>query len=501
MGPLPVVDVIGDWLQDRSNLLIVSGAPGVGKTGALRLFAQVDSSVECHDDFPPPDGTFEDISRLLQSALDTRPDARIAVATEIRISDKRAAGRTLGMLPVQNPWAVTIQPLVIPEVESLIRHLEPERDVSRLRALLDFEKRGYDTHFLRTREALDILLRLSPSDKSAGTITQLVKEFVSSLVYRADGERQALNPIAELDLLSGVCYEHFLGRTGDDSGRLAADPADDHRDGEVSLDWFSRRMASVYRGKSLDARTFVHQSPFLTLDLTTRGPGDSESIYVILPDALVYEYFVARGMLERLRHGEDVKLSLTSLRQLSDGMVVLFLQSEIEPSELDRLEQQCRGELAHQERLLVLFLLEDEESFVPLLRDADPAYQRWLKDFKDGAPNTFCWKMAAYQLLALGEMELEEYLKEVESEPEDERAYEFTAQLARGSGDIDKQLIGRLRRSDLRNCRGVTAIRMGEFGSLDCVLPLAEALADSASDFECNILRRELGRIIVRHKR
>ncbi len=82
----------------------------------------------------------------------------------------------------------------------------------------------------------------------------------------------------------------------------------------------------------------------------------------------------------------------------------------------------------------------------------------------------------------------------------DERAYEFNAQVARGSGDIDRQLISRLRKKDLRCCRGVTAIRMGQAGSLDCVVPLADAMAESVDDFERTILRRELSSIVVRHK-
>lgn len=500
-GPVPIADLVNDWLQDRSNLLIISGAPGVGKSSALRWIEQLGAGVECYDDFPPPDGTFGDVSRLLQGALDKNNAARVAVATEIRISDRRTGARTLAMLWVQNPWAVTLQPLLVPEVEALIQELGPTRDVARLRALVDLDERGHDTHFLRTREALDILLKLPPSDRSAETITQLVNEFVMTRLYRGS-DQQMLNPNAHMDLLSSVCYDHFLGLAEGDPNGLDEALANEQREGEVSLEWLSEQLRRwiVKPTEDVDGRAFVQESPFLTLQLEPSPHSDSDLARVGLPDALVYEYFVARGMLAKLWRGEDVKLSLTSLRQLSDGMVVLFLQSQIGPDQLDSLERQCLGGLANHERLLVLFLLEDEESFVALLREAGPTYHAWLKDFKDNAPNTFCWKMAAYQLLALGHMPLEEYLREIEREPEDERAYEFTAQAARGAGDIEKQLISRLRKPELRNCRGVTAIRMGLYGSLDCVLPLADALADSQDPFERAIIRRELANLLVRHK-
>jgi len=488
-GPLPAVGLFDDWLQSNSRFLIISGAPGVGKTRALEaLKERAGDRVKCVDDFPSPGQSF-DVSRLLEEARGTE-GPKLAVATQTRIDDRRSGA--LPMLGSPTIWAIILHPLAIPEVTELITALAPAHNVARLRALIALEERGHDTHFLRSREALAILVDLPPSEKSIPTITELVREFVVELSFKARG----MSPARQRELLSMICYAHFLG-----SGSSHPD-ADLHSDRvpDVAEEWLAHLLNndSDSAGQLADFRAFVDTSPFLTARLGGRG---GEPARVILPDALVYEYFVASGMLLALRRGEDVRVSVASLGQLSDGMVVLFLHSEIESEDFDAIERQCRRSgVTDPERLLFLFLLEDEESFMPLLREAGPAYVIWLDRFKERAPNTFCWKMAAYQLLALGELPLREYLEVVELELPDERAYEFTAQASRGAGDVDRQLIARLRRDDLRNCRGVTALRMGISGSLDCVVPLADAMADEPDEYVRGVIRSQIQKIVVRNK-
>jgi hypothetical protein len=495
-GPLPVTDLFADWLKDPSEVLVISGAPGVGKSRALQELHARSPEVVCIDDFPSPGTSFSEISNY--RATSRGGAIKLAIATQTRIDNKGTG--FLSVVGIPNIWAMTLHPLAIPEVQELVTKLSSTRNVSRLHALIAMDERGHDTHFLRSRQSLAILLRLPPSELSTQTITELVREFVVELTYR--GGQGPPTPTQHRELLSMVCYEHFKGlgsshRQGQDA--LASVSSTQ----EVSFESFEELFAKCedIPANMSDARSFVNASPFLTLRFETRHGHSWESERIVLPDALVYEYFVASGMLLSLRKGEDLKVSPTSLGQLSDGMIVLFLQAAMEKDDFDRLERQCRrSDLSDVERLLLLFLLEDEESFVPLLREAGHGYFEWLDRFKAQAPNTFCWKMAAYQLLAVGRILLSEYLEVVESELPDERAYEFTAHTSRGGGDIDKQLIARLRRDDLRNCRGVTAIRMGISGSMDCIVPLADAMADSTDKYERSVMRRELQKIVMRHK-
>jgi hypothetical protein len=278
-------------------------------------------------------------------------------------------------------------------------------------------------------------------------------------------------------------------------------------DRTVSLNWLEQRANNLPdRARSPnspppDARAVAEQSPFLTLHLEPSPSSSVGESSVILPDTLSYEYFVARGLLNAVRTDENFSLAKKSLADLSDGMVVIFIQARILPDDFPRLATACkRTDLDEHNRMLFLHLLEDWPTFATLLRESPPTYQEWLEVFANDAPNMFCWKMAAFQLLVLEKIELEDYLNELNEENSDDRAFELELLSLRGAGDISRLLIERMKNRDLHRCRGVTAVRMGRLGSLQCVVAIGAAIADKTnSTFEIDVFLDQLAQLVVRH--
>jgi hypothetical protein len=313
-----------------------------------------------------------------------------------------------------------------------------------------------------------------------------------------------LNPIEHGNLLSRLCFQHFLGM-GDIIESPSMTELEGIPDRAVSLDWLEQRLNDPVDStrppgnRTTDARAIAEQSPFLRLHLASSS--FAEKPYIILPDTLSYEYFVARGFLNAIRADEDFRLAKKSLADLSDGMVVIFIQARIMPEDFPRLAAACqRTDLEEHNRMLYLHLLEDWPTFATLLRGGPAEYEAWLEGFVSDAPNVFCWKMAAFQLLALGRFELADYLAELRKETPEDRAFEMELLSLRGAGDISRLLIERMNNRELHRCRGITAVRMGRLGSLQCVVAIGEAIADrNNSQLEVDVFLDQLAQLVVRH--
>lgn len=501
--PVVGVELLAQWIQSDSILLLVSGAPGAGKSAMLKeLEGLADSSVEVEtvDDFPRSGQSLSDISLLLQSAT-KQGEKKLAIATQIRANDPKA-GITSYLLQNYStyaPWVVILEPVPIHEIASLAETNPVVGNSVGIQTLLRLDRAGHNTRFLRTPAALTALAEAKTAKAS---ISAVVDEFVMSRLMSTRIEN--LNPIEHSNLLSRLCFQHFLGMS-DMTETPAVTELEGIPDRAVSLGWLEQRLndpADATRpsaNHSPDARTIAEQSPFLTLHLASSSFG--EKPHIILPDTLSYEYFVARGFINAIRADEDFKLAKKSLADLSDGMVVIFIQARIMPEDFPRLAVACqRTDLEEHNRMLYLYLLEDWLTFATLLRGSPPEYERWLEGFVNNAPNVFCWKMAAFQLLALGKFELADYLAELRKETPEDRAFETELLSLRGAGDISRLLIERMNNRELRRCRGVTAVRMGRLGSLQCVVAIGEAIADrDNSQLEINLFLDQLAQLVVRH--
>lgn len=502
--PAPDADVFTQWVQSNSMLLLISGAPGAGKSIVLKEIEGLSESIkiETIDDFPRSGQSLSDISLLLQSTT-KQGKQKLAIATQIRANDPRA-GITSYLLQNYNsyePWVVVLEAIPINEIAALAETNSVIGNSVGIQTLLRLDRAGHDTRFLRTPAALMALVDAKTAKTS---ISAVVEEFATSRLM--DTTIENLNPIDHGNLLSRLCFQHFLGM-GDMTESAAMIELEGIPDRAVSLDWLERRLNAPAdatqppTNRATDARTIAEQSPFLTLHLEPSSSSFSEKPHIILPDTLSYEYFVARGFINAIRADEEFNLAKKSLADLSDGMVVIFIQARIVPEDFPRLAAACqRPELEEHNRMLYLHLLEDWPTFATLLRGSPPEYQTWLEGFVNDAPNVFCWKMAAFQLLALGKFELGDYLAELKKETPEDRAFELELLSLRGAGDISRLLMERINNRELHRCRGITAVRMGRLGSLQCVIALGKAIADrNNSQLEIDIFLDQLAELVVRH--
>jgi hypothetical protein len=495
-------DVLTQWLDSDSLLLLISGVPGAGKSTALSEVERLAGTthVEIVDDFPRAGQGLSDISLLLQGAAG-EGRAKLAMATQIRAHDPRT-GITSYLMQnygAYDPWVVVLEPIAIHEIADLAQSNSAVSNSVGIQTLLRLDRSGRDTRFLRTPGALVVLLE---ARAQRTTISAVVEDYVTSRLMSA--KIQGLNPTEHANLLSRLCFQHFLGM-GDTSEPAAQTELEGVPERAVSLEWLEQRLrdpaVAMMRAKAPEPRMTAEESPFLTFQLETPASYSQEVPRVILPDTLSYEYFVARGLLNAVRADDRFQLARRSLGDLSDGMVEVFIQAKISPGDFPRLASACqRADLSEPDRMLFLHLLEDWPTFGTLLRESPVLYHGWLEGFVGDAPNVFCWKVAAFQLLALGKFELEEYLTELRTETPEDRSFESELLSLRGAGDISRLLIERMKNRDLRRCRGVTAVRMGRLGSLQCVIAIGEAIADEGNTpLEIEVFLQELARLVVRH--
>jgi hypothetical protein len=477
-------DVFRKWHDSDSNLLILSGPSGAGKHAAVEQLKVLfpDVRITSFEGFPGVGQSLSDISRVLQSG---RYDAdAFVITTQLEVGEEPSPLKTylLNRCARNTPWIAVLEPISIPEITAL---LSEHRQVRRtgIESLLKIDRidrvslKDRNTKCLRTPEALHVLADARYENPAQTTVTRVISDYVDGRLSRVDDD--VLGRTGHEELLQRICYLHFMGKVGaSNTGAVRS----------IDLAYMSEMLPHPHSNSLEVAAIIAEQSPFLTLQLGTGTTRNPQGQLARLPDTLIYEYFCAGGM-----------------KALSDGLILVFLQALIADEHHDAITatfSDTNSQLSNLDRMFLLYLQEDTPSFADLLQEQNRAndYFEWLRGFRnDTTRDPFFRKIAAYQLLAHGDFRLHNYMKLVNRETDRDRSLERLLESERGAGDIDAQLQERLSSHSLRNCRGVTAARMGQFGSLQCAESIAAELAygnpddDEKSEFvkaTSNLVRR-----------
>ncbi len=485
------IDYLHDWVKGPSRMMVLSGPPGSGKSslvGLLRAIA-LEAGVNLleRDQFPPLPVTHEQSSpreqlrMAVQEVLDDE-SKRLVIATEIRLDENSPYLAEIDYLKSLDlkPWVAVLEPT---PTAGLISYAEAEewQELEKVAEFLhELETRtSHDTWLLRTFGALRVLLIVVPGSgtDTSGNLADIIEAFVRQRLYRMKPPSR-VDPMVQEQLLGAVCCDHFMGDAGP-------------HEGLTSVEDIERRLPGVPGFPNLTAAEFITECPFISPSASDMQEPGIDKHYVALPDRLTYEYFVAVGFLDALRRHDPVPDTRPLLELLFDGLVMLFIQGQIDTPHFDQLVSECLLDGLPQERRMInLYLLEDHPRLIELLNRAPAEYKEWLDglvEAPDEDPqivNTFCWKMAAYQLILLGRPLLGRFLERLKSERAGERAFENQIQSALRPKNIATQLLKRLASDLLAPVRPITAVRLGEFGDSQCIVPLVTAALEAKPEYQ-----------------
>ncbi|MDX6269290.1 MAG: hypothetical protein QOD28_513 [Acidobacteriota bacterium] len=212
-----------------------------------------------------------------------------------------------------------------------------------------------------------------------------------------------------------------------------------------------------------------------------------------------YEYFVSLAIIRRIVGGHALGLELEHLSLATIDSLALAFVKELGGAELRKAIKLLvsRPRLSIADRLVLLYLLEDETDFADILLNSPLEYLDTLDAAQKTANSFFLSKMMRYQLVIAGRYSAEEYVIEVKSH-EDEQGLRAEQRLHSAETAVTAQLIQRLKNPALSRARFITIYRLGQLGdeeaipSLEMVAALDERLRGIAQEAIERIKHRSL---------
>jgi len=537
----PAMEAILQWAKQPSNLLVVYGHVGAGKTWLLneymravtrqppaaRLIATdyehvqrehasgglVGPAADERDlgGVPPqivldnfdsvnsitgeqtsqPD--LADVSRLLAAGY------RVVLATRRSLADTTdELNRQLRnefrwpSLGAKEPFVIALDPWSRAELREATQG-RSERLSSVVTYLDRFD--AILSEELRRPLMLKMMARLIdrlPTGVRPLSIAQLYDEYISwTLSVDYDRRRSAFRERHKQLILAELAYDIFSGQRGT---RASAYTVTHDR-------MTSRVMEAVWRdpslGPGMGPKSYEWVQDFVTTNHFLKGRDapfhfDSQNREFYFAHASFFEYFVAQGILSRVASDSSLGVRPEALSEATFRSLVLYFVREYWSQSVEAaVGSIARRRLAWPDRLLLLYTMEMAEEFGLLLKDVDPKYFTELESALGVVQSWFIQKVIKYQLVIAGRYSAYEYVSEVRSQegPADRAAERLL--LSSGDLDLTSALVRRLMNENLKAGVPIAVYRLGQMGSRAAIPTLVTLVADARSPSETRRLAGE----------
>lgn len=182
-----------------------------------------------------------------------------------------------------------------------------------------------------------------------------------------------------------------------------------------------------------------------------------------------FEHFAADYLLARMDRGEAFALpDMQQTEALFDSLIPYFLKARLGSQLLPRLRRLARRpQLGDLDRVLTLYLLEDDSAFLQTLDNSPDDYRKFLHVASQRPGGYFLHKAVRYQLLLLSRStDLAVDYVEFVRVSEDQQRRDLEEKLFSSGSSSEEYLLQRLDNRQLASARPITIYRLGQFGSV-----------------------------------
>jgi hypothetical protein len=515
-----ITDVLGHWLQDaKSNLAVVAGPFGAGKTTNMKRFAaamnsagrraslidfaregdaalespatSIDGDVVIVDHFDslnlatgiqkdPPD--LRAISRLLDG-----PGKRIVLATRRLLSDRGdelvgqiTNDQRCATLQVNDPWLVELLPWSLPSLAE-IAATSNDRRAHRLLAFLG-QLDHYHGSELRRPLLLSMLLRVLDEIHETPGIGDLYDKYIDQTVaHDFDAGKSVVSAAAKHDILRALASDIFTGHDPPDDDETRVTLGNERVSTRVieGTEEAGLRLTSLPPGYVL-VQDFLQTNHLFAESPKTR-PFDGKSRTYEFRHPSFYDYFVGEEMAVRYEKGHSLGLRDETFSAATlDSLAIYFAKRRLTSKARTELRKAVTWPgLSWPDRLLMLYHLEDSLGFTRLLAETPEDYRRRLVELATSGHATFITKVIKFQLVLMGQFDAFQYVRDA-SDIERATDTQIEAQLQRGPSGSTEFLLARLTNRELKRAIPITVYRLGQMGDRLALSPLATLRGSNA---------------------
>lgn len=540
---MTAIEGIQEWFkQGSSNLLVLMGGMGSGKTTSLQKISQTwkiksefiyfdhivtlneGSEISALDRVRLTDGSlvivdnFDAVNSLAGFQV-TPPDLRIvgglASSHRVILATRRTpeslgdelvrqlkAEIRLSNLGFKNPFVIQLVPW---ELEQLRTHAVQNNDaalmsLSNLLSAIPAE----DTAYLRRPLLITMLLRLGdnlPKVDEPLIVAQIYQQYCeTTLSIDYDLKRSRIAGALKHGILSDLAFDIFSGTAPGQEGQAAL---------SVGIDRVSERVLEhVLKETSLRSLSDVNKYDWTEDFLTTGHLFEEVSVSPLSKFAdkqfgfthqSFYEYFVGLAIIKRIVRGHALGLDLEYLSLATVDSLALAFVKELGGSELRSAIKKLvvRPRLTAADRLILHYLLEDDPDFASIIENSPSDYFDALETAQQGANSFLLRKMMRYQLVICGRYAAKDYVSDIKSQ-EDEKGLRAEQRLHSSEIVVTAQLLQRLKNPALARARYITIYRLGQLGdesaipSLEMVFALDSSLSEAAKEAIEKIKQRSI---------
>jgi hypothetical protein len=388
----------------------------------------------------------------------------------------------LSALLAHNPWLVRIRTF---ELESLVEQATATSDdrLKRVVALLtDTDER--ERELLLRPLLIDQLYELTRSNrKLPGSFTETYYQFIDyAMAVDYDRRSSRIPGGVRSHITRALAWDIFSGVESGlewDSGPL-----------EISFDRVAERVMegiqsdpTLRLARDFDRYEWTHDflasNHIFGLSDPSNAAQDIDKFFSFTHTSF-YEYIAADGIWLRLSSGRPLDLDSSRVAEATfDSSIMSFVRAKLPGANMMPLQALARrGHLPWMDRLLLFYLLEDDPNLENVLNQAPDHYWVDLESHYTQTRSFFLKKAILYQLILIGKRECATYITLLKEEERDHDA-RLEAALLHVEGDHTRFLIARLRNPALQRARAVTVFRLGQLGD---VRALSELSALGSSD-------------------
>jgi hypothetical protein len=513
-----------EWFQQsNSNLLVLMGEMGSGKTTSLQKISEdwrnKSDFIDFNQFITSNEGNeitssgrkpviiidnFDAVNSLVGLQV-TPPNLRIignlASSHRVILSTRRTPKSQenellkqlkdlirLSKLGFQNPFIIQLIPWKL-------EHLKTFGDQNNDPSLVSLSKflsgmPEEDTVHLRRPLLITMLLNLKLGDRRSTAIQnealvvgKIYKQYCdTTLSVDYDLKRSQISGTLKLQILSDLAFDIFSGTAFNEKGQAAL---------SVSLDRVSERVVeSVLKDPALRSlpnnydwtKDFLNSNPLFEEIRVSSLSDFAEKQYGFIHQSF-YEYFVGLTIIRSIVRLHSLGLKLESLSSATVDSLALVFVKQLGGSELRTAikELLTRPRLTFADRLILLYLLEDDLEFEIVIEKLPSDYFDLLEKeiAKESYDSFFLRKMMLYQLVIKGRYTAENYVSEIKRY-EDEKNLLAEEKLHSTEVSVTNQLLQRLESPALKRAKYITIYRLGQLGSELAIHHLMKIANDDA---------------------
>ncbi len=511
-----LLDQVTQWDATESNLLLLFGPYGAGKTHALSSILQGLESAELRDFGTQHNGTNGFSSSLTAQTIlvdnydivtgkagpdGSEPDLlqlktilkqnRVVLATRrhfdiqndelFRQLITEARWPSLG---IRMPQIIELVPWTVEELREFAGTAN-ERDLA-LVVTEYFDRFGDSNPELRRPQALSMIASIITRQNTPSAplkLSNVLSQYASvTLAADYDAEKSRIPSRVKESILTDLAYDIYSG-DGRNQGRA-------HSPNSIPFARIGVRVseavqsANLYVGNAGRDR-YEWTADFLRtnhmLERVSAARADAEAEYKFRQSAH-YEFFLARAIFERIQSGDSLELDDESFLPESAQSLAFSIVKEMAAENLaDRLvEIASRPSLSTLDRMIILYFLEDDQRFGETLAQAPQEFAEELEKFEAETMPLLIRKIAMYQRVILGKTSPFDYIHQLLAD-EDAEHRNAEARLHEATDSVAQQLLARLKNQSLKAALPITIYRLGQFGD-GSALESLEVAENTAAD-------------------